>query len=114
MDLFAQLLLDMFAGKIDTMADAQVRYLSERREQGCAEVRTTLVGQKIDTLLDFRLADKVGHWSVYDVFIDGASIVGNYHAQFLSIIRDHSYAGLVKRMKEKALAVKAFETTTAP
>ena len=113
-DLFAQLLRDMFAGKIDTMADAQVRYLSERREQGCAEVRTTLVGQKIDTLLDFRLADKVGRWSVYDVVIDGASIVGNYHAQFTSIIRDHSYAGLVKKMKEKTLMVKAFETTTAP
>jgi phospholipid transport system substrate-binding protein len=113
-DLFAQLLRDMFAGKIDTMADAQVRYLSERRELGCAEVRTTLVGQKIDTLLDFRLADKVGHWSVYDVVIDGASIVGNYHAQFTSIIRDHSYAGLVKKMEEKTLMVKAFETTTAP
>ena len=113
-DLFAQLLRDMFAGKIDTMADAQVRYLSERREQGCAEVRTTLVGQKIDTLLDFRLVEKFGQWFVYDVIIDDASIVSNYHAQFPSIIRDHSYAGLVKKMKEKTLMVKAFETTTAP
>ena len=113
-DLFAQLLRDMFAGKIDTMADAQVLYLSERREQGFAEVRTTLVGQKIDTLLDFRLVDKFGQWFVYDVIIDDASIISNYHAQFISIIRDHSYAGLVKMMKEKALVVKAFETTTAP
>ena len=68
----------------------------------------------MDTLLDFRLADKVGQWSVYDVAIDGAGIVSNYHAQFISIIRDHSYAGLVKKMKEKTLVVKAFETTTAP
>jgi phospholipid transport system substrate-binding protein len=112
--LFVQLLRDMFAGKVDDMADAQVHYLSEQREENCAEVRTKLVGQKVDTLLDFRLADKVGQWSVYDVVIDGASIVGNYHAQFTSIIRDHSYAGLVKKMKEKALMVKAFETTTAP
>jgi phospholipid transport system substrate-binding protein len=112
--LFAQLLRDMFAGKINKMADAQVLYLSERREQGFAEVRTTLVGQKIDTLLDFRLVDKFGQWFVYDVIIDDASIISNYHAQFISIIRDHSYAGLVKMMKEKALVVKAFETTTAP
>ena len=113
-DLFAQLLSGTCLLEKSTRWLTQVRYLSERREQGCAEVRTTLVGQKIDTLLDFRLADKVGHWSVYDVFIDGASIVGNYHAQFTSIIRDHSYAGLVKKMKEKTLMVKAFETTTAP
>jgi phospholipid transport system substrate-binding protein len=113
-DLFVQLLRDMFAGRIDDYADEQVLYLSEQREENFAEVRTRLSGPKMDTLLDFRLADKVGHWVVYDVVIDGASIVSNYHAQFTSIIRDHSYAGLVNKMKEKTLVVKAFETTTAP
>jgi len=91
-----------------------VLYLSEQREENYAEVRTKLSGQKMDTLLDFRLVDKVGHWHVYDVVIDGASIVSNYHAQFTSIIRDHSYLGLVNKMKEKTLVVKAFETNMAP
>jgi phospholipid transport system substrate-binding protein len=113
-DLFAQLLRDMFAGTIDDVANAQMRYLSERRKQGFAEVRAKLMGPKIDTLIDFRLADKLGQWSLYDVVFDDASLVGNYHAQFTRIIRDHSYAGLVKKMKEKTLAVKAFETTMAP
>ena len=112
--LFAQLIRDTLAGTIDDVADAEVQYLSERREQGFAEVRTKLVGPKIDTLIDFRLADKLGQWSLYDMVFDDASLVSNYHAQFTRIIRDHSYAGLVKKMKEKALAVKAFETTTAP
>jgi phospholipid transport system substrate-binding protein len=112
--LFVQLLRDMFAGRIDDYTDEQVLYLSEQQEENYAEVRTRLVGQKVDTVLDFRLSDKSGQWSVYDVVIDGASIVGNYHAQFTRIIRDHAYAGLVKRMKEQTLVVKAFETTTAP
>ena len=112
--LFVQLLRDMFAGRIDEYADEQVLYLSEQREENYAEVRTKLSGQKMDTLLDFRLVDKVGHWHVYDVVIDGASIVSNYHAQFTSIIRDHSYLGLVNKMKEKTLVVKAFETNMAP
>jgi len=113
-DLFVQLLRDMFAGRIDDYADEQVLYLSEQREENYAEVRTKLLGQKMDTLLDFRLADKAGHWHVYDVVIDGASIVSNYRAQFTSIIRDHAYAGLVNKMKEKTLVVKTFETTTTP
>ena len=46
--------------------------------------------------------------------IDGASIVSNYHSQFTSIIRDVSYVGLVKKMKQKAIAVKAFEKSPAP
>jgi phospholipid transport system substrate-binding protein len=113
-DLFAQLLRDKFAGAIDDMANAQVHYLSEQRERSFAEVRTKLVGQKIDPLIDFRLADKLGQWSVYDVVIDDAGLVSNYHAQFTRIIRDHSYAGLVKKIKEKTLVRKTFEMTTAP
>jgi phospholipid transport system substrate-binding protein len=111
--LFVQLFRDTFAGRIDDYADEQVLYLSQQQEENFAEVRTKLSGPKMDTLLDFRLADWFGHWHVYDVVIDGASIVSNYHAQFTSIIRDHSYAGLVNKMKEKTLVVKAFETTSA-
>ena len=112
--LFVELLRDAFAGRMDHYIDEQVLYLSEQHEENYAEVRTKLTGRKVDTLLDFRLTDKVGQWYVYDVIIDGAGIVSNYHAQFVSIIRDHSYRGLVNKMKEKTLMVKAFETTTAP
>ena len=112
--LFVQLLRDTFAGRIDEYTGEQVLYLSEQREERFAEVKTRLTGHKRDTLLDFQLANRLGNWLVYDVVIDGASIVGNYHAQFTSIIRDLTYAGLVKRMKEKTLVAKAFETTTAP
>ncbi len=112
--LFVQLLRDTVAGRIDNYADEQVLYLSEQHEENCAEVRTKLSGRKMDTLLDFRLADRDGHWYVYDVVIDGVGLVSNYHAQFASIIREHSYAGLVTKMKEVTLVMKAFETTMAP
>lgn len=112
--LFVQLLRDTFAGRIDDYTDAQVLYLSEHHEENCAEVRLKLSGRKVDTILEFRLADRVGHWHVYDVVIDGAGIVSNYHAQFASIIRESTYLGLVNKMKERTLVVKAFETTTAP
>ncbi len=112
--LFVQLLRDTFACRIDNYADEQVLYLSERREENFAEVRAKLSGPKTETVLDFRLSDVLGHWHVYDVVIDGAGIVSNYHAQFANIIRTHSYIGLVNKMKEKTLVVKAFETTTAP
>ena len=110
--LFVQLLRDQFAGKIDIYADEHVRYLSEQREANMAEVRTVLTGAKTMTRLDFRLAARAGEWLVYDVVIDGASIVSNYRAQFVSIMRNSSYNDLVERMKEKTLIVKAFEQDT--
>jgi len=51
---------------------------------------------------------------VYDVVIDRAGIVSNYRSQFTSIIRDRSYIGLVKKMKQKAVAVKVFEKYPSP
>ena len=112
-DLFVQLLRDSFASKIDAYADEHVLYLSEEQNDRFAEVRTKLSGRKTDTLLDFRMIDENGMWLVYDVVIDGASIVHNYRAQFTSIMRDASYSGLVERMRQKTFVVKGFETHSA-
>ena len=113
-DLFVQLLRDTFVGRITERTDEQVVYLGELREDAFAEVKARMKGPKIDTPVDFRLIHRAHEWRVYDVVIDGASIVSNYRSQFTSIIRDVSYIGLVKKMKQKAIAVKAFEKYPAP
>jgi phospholipid transport system substrate-binding protein len=112
--LFVQLLRDTFAGRITERSDEQVVYISEQQEDSFAEVKTRLRGRKIDTAVDFRLINRQTQWRVYDVVIDGASIVSNYRSQFTSIIREVSYTGLVKKMKQKAIAVKVFENTPTP
>jgi phospholipid transport system substrate-binding protein len=109
--LFVELIRDTVANKIDQYYDEQVFYLVEQRAGSFAEVRTNLIGPKVDTSLDFRLENHSGDWLVYDVVIDGASIVRNYRIQFGRIIRDNAYAGLVEKMKQKALTVKWFEKT---
>jgi len=113
-DLFVQLLRDTFAGRIAERSDEEVVFLSEQQEDSFARVRTQLKGRKVDTRVDFLLIHRVSDWRVYDVVIDGASIVANYRSQFMSIIRDVSYGGLVKKMRQKAVAVKGFEQIPAP
>jgi phospholipid transport system substrate-binding protein len=109
--LFVELIRDTVANKIDQYYNEQVFYFFEQREGSFAEVRTNLIGPKVDTSVDFRLENHSGDWLVYDVVIDSASIVRNYRTQFSRIIRDDSYAGLVERMKQRALTVKWFEKT---
>ena len=109
--LFVELIRDRVANKIDQYYDEQVFYLVEQREGSFAQVRTNLIGPKIDTALDFRLENQSGEWLVYDVVIDGASIVRNYRTQFSRIIRDNTYAGLVEKMKQRVHTVKWFEKT---
>jgi phospholipid transport system substrate-binding protein len=113
-DLFVQLLRDTFAGRSTERSDEKVVFLRELREDAFAEVKAQMKGRKIDTPIDFRLIHRAHEWWVYDIVIDGASIVSNYRSQFTSIIRDVSYVGLVKKMKQKAIAVKVFEKSPAP
>ena len=112
--LFVQLLRDTFAGRITEHSDEQVVFLGELREDAFAEVKAQMKGRKIDTPVNFRLIHRAHEWRVYDVVIDEASIVSNYRSQFTSIIRDVSYVGLIKKMKQKAIAVKIFENPPSP
>jgi phospholipid transport system substrate-binding protein len=113
-NLFVELLRTTFVGRITDHSDEQVVFLGERRKEAFAEVKTQMKGGKIDTSVDFRLIRRAHGWMVYDVVIDNASIVSNYRSQFTSIIRDRSYVGLVKKMKQKAIAVKVFEKSPSP
>jgi phospholipid transport system substrate-binding protein len=110
--LFVELIRDTVANKIDQYYDEQVFYLLEERDGSFAQVRTNLIGPKVDTSLNFRLENQSGEWLVYDVFIDGAGIVSNYRAQFSRIIRDSVYVGLVEKMKQRVHTVKWFEKTS--
>lgn len=109
--LFVQLLRDALANRMVEYSGERITYLSEQREQAFAQVKTRLVGDKVDTLIDFRLVSQDGRWLVYDAVMDGGSLVGSYHAQFANIIRDGSCAQLMERIKEKTLIVKSFEKT---
>ena len=107
--LFVQLLRDALANRMVEYSGERISYLSEQRERTFAQVKTRLVGNKVDTFIDFRLVSQDGRWLVYDAVMDGGSLVASYHAQFASIIRDASCAQLMERIKEKTLVVKLFE-----
>ena len=49
--------------------------------------------------LDYRMHRPQDRWQVYDLSVDGISLVANYRAQFNKIIRTESYEALVARLK---------------
>lgn len=51
--------------------------------------------------ITYRLLNESGTWKVYDVTIEGVSLVNNYRSQFSRIISESSYAELVKRLRNK-------------
>ncbi len=109
-ELFIALLRDSFANHVTALVDEQVQYLGEQQyDAAFAEVHTRLTGVKVDTSVDFRIINKGGEWLVYDVVVDGASIVYNYRSQFMRVMKDAAYPGLVKQLKDRTVATKRFE-----
>lgn len=100
--LFRDLLEHSYISKIESYRGERITYVGESVEGDHATVRTTILtkqGQAVP--VDYRLTLKVGRWFVYDVVIDGISLVSNYRAQFSEIIRASSYKGLLERIKKK-------------
>lgn len=101
-DLFKRLLSSSYVDKIEGYAGEQVHYLNERLDEGYAEVRTKVASGKAEIPLDYRMQNRAGDWRVYDIVVDGVSLVNNYRGQFAKILKESSYAELVHKLREKA------------
>jgi len=107
-DLFASLLENSYASKIESYNNEKIVYLKETVDGDHAEVKSKVITAKRDEYtLDYRLTKLNGKWSVYDVVIEGVSLVSNYRTQFNKIITSNGYPELVKKLQAKNSELKA-------
>jgi phospholipid transport system substrate-binding protein len=101
--LFGDLLERAYISKIELYGGEKITYTGESIDDGFAVVKTKIVTPKQGTEVpvDYRLLRKGERWLVYDVVIEGISLVSNYRTQFNKIIQSSSYQELVKKMKTK-------------
>lgn len=100
--LFQQFLANSYVGNVDGYSGEDVEYLKEREKGEFAEVQTKVVSPKVQIPLDYRLLQKNGEWRVYDVVIDGVSLMKNYRGQFSRIINTSSFEALLEKLRSKA------------
>jgi len=100
--LFQTLLENSYANKIESYNNEKVIYLKEDTEDNYSEVKTKILTVKRDEYsVDYRLMNKDGRWMVYDVVIEGVSLVSNYRTQFSKIINNQGFKELVKKLRAK-------------
>jgi len=101
--LFADLLDRSYMSKIELYQGEKVRYTGESIDGEEAVVKTQITtkgGQAVP--IDYRMHLKDGRWLVYDVIIEGVSLVSNYRTQFNKIVQTESYDSLVQKLKTRA------------
>jgi len=108
-DVFSELLERSYASKIEAYTDEKVVYQAERHDGDGIEVRTLIQRRNDQIPVYYRMVDKDGKWWVYDVVIEGVSLVSNYRSQFSRIIRESSFQDLMRRMRTKLQEEKNLE-----
>jgi phospholipid transport system substrate-binding protein len=112
--LLSDLLEEAYIDKIERYTGEQyVQYTKETIDKdGYAVVNTDIVSKHgLHGEVDYRLLQRDRTWHVYDVVIDGVSLVNNYRTQFNTIIIRESYGALVKRLKLKHTQEQAIAPT---
>jgi phospholipid transport system substrate-binding protein len=99
--LFHNLLERTYVTRIERYDGEQITYSGESIDGDQATVRTKILDKTNRELpVEYRmLRGPAGRWAIYDVLIEGVSLVANYRSQFDQIIRTASYQQLVAKLK---------------
>jgi phospholipid transport system substrate-binding protein len=109
--LFGDLLERSYISKIELYGGEKIVYSGERMDGDLAIVSTKIITKNgTEVPIDYRLFRRGDNWKVYDVNIEGISLVSNYRTQFNKIIQSSGYNTLVDRMKAKQ--TESFENTS--
>lgn len=101
-DLYKSLLEDAYADKIITYTDEKVLFSKENSlTEKTAEVQTTIVTKKADIPINYRVIMNGGEWKVYDIVIEGVSLISNYRSQFREILTNKPPESLLDTLRKK-------------
>lgn len=100
--LLGDLLERAFSSRLEQYGGERIQYTGESVDGNLATVKTTIITKSGAELpVDYQVLRRGDRWLVYDVWIEGVSLMNNYRVQFNKIIQTSSYEDLVRKLKAK-------------
>ncbi len=105
---FAEFLGNIYLGKIKGVyGNLSVKFLDEELlGKGRAFVKTTVQKENVVTPVDYYLTKSGDSWRVYNVKIEGVSMLSNYRSQFNKILLKNDPAYLIEQIEMKLARIK--------
>lgn len=103
-EVFAQFLGNTYIDKIQgEYHNERIVYLGQDFYSDVyAEVKTHIFRETVEIPVNYRMIKGGdGQWKIYDIIIEGVSLVKNYRTQFASILKKEKPAQLIQRLNEK-------------
>lgn len=100
--LFSDLIEKTYMSRIESYSGEKINYKGDKVDGKYGEVSVVIVTLRgTDIPVSYRVLKKGAEWLVYDVNIEGVSLVNNYRSQIASILNSSNFDGLVARLKTK-------------
>lgn len=101
-DLFGKLLEQTYMDRVGGYSGEKVLYEGEKVDGKYGIVKVKIVTKKETEIpVMYRVKKKGGEWLVYDISVQGVSLINNYRKQFNSIILRSSFKDLIKKLEAK-------------
>lgn len=101
---FKTMLLRTYAVALGKYKDQQIDFKPMRMEPTDKQttVKTQIIQDGAQPIsVDYTLAKKDDQWKVFDIVIEGVSLVTNYRSQFASEIKNNGIDSLISKLAEK-------------
>ncbi len=96
-----KLLENNYIGQLENYSGETVEYVGERVKDDRAQVSTLIENKGNKYPVHYIMNMDSDKWMVYDINIEGVSLIRNYRAEFKSILRRQSFDGLIQTLREK-------------
>jgi phospholipid transport system substrate-binding protein len=101
--LYRDLLERTYLEKVDDYSGEGVRYEGETLDGEYATVKVKIqTKNKREIPVEYRMLKKASTWWVYDLSIEGVSLVNNYRQQFSSMLQKSTFQEVLKKLREKS------------
>jgi len=101
-ELYTSFLGDAYVNKIMAYADEKIVFSKEvALTEKTVEVQSSVLRKNGDIPLYYRVILKDGVWRVYDIIIEGVSLINNYRSQFREILSNKTPESLLETLREK-------------
>jgi phospholipid transport system substrate-binding protein len=103
--LFGKLLANVYMDRIMQYSNEKVVFGKETKlSENTVEIQSEILTQSKSVPLNYRMiSNNKGEWKVYDVVVEGVSLVMNYRSQFREILSSKPPENLLKTLREKNL-----------
>jgi phospholipid transport system substrate-binding protein len=100
--LYSRLLEDTYLVMVEEYTNETVEYRNEvLRNERNAQVDTVILASGKEIPVSYRTRLKDDDWYVYDVVIEGVSLISNYRSTYQQIVRRQGMGGLLAQLEEK-------------